>query len=87
MTAENKGDYVQFSLGTENFDNWQTDQTALLQCNIGCWDPRQNPICVSLFADTVSVSYFSSLVGKYSTDLLNPDKNDKLIVTSSAHIM
>lgn len=45
VTPEHKGNYVQFALGTENFDSRQHDQTALSWCSTGGWDPREGPIC------------------------------------------
>lgn len=40
IVSELQGDYVQFNLGTENFDGTQNDRTALSWCSTGGWDPR-----------------------------------------------
>ena len=59
VTPEHKGDYVQFSLGTEQFDSRQQDQTALSWCSTGGWDPREGPACGRI--QQVSVSWASLL--------------------------
>ena len=55
VTPEHKGDYVQFTLGTEQFDSRQEDQTALSWCKTGGWDPKEGPACGRL--QQVSVSW------------------------------
>ncbi|KAI4121297.1 MAG: hypothetical protein LQ338_006444 [Usnochroma carphineum] len=48
VTPEHQHDYVQFTLGTENFDSTQQDQTQLSWCSTGGWDPREGPICAKI---------------------------------------
>lgn len=55
VTPEHRGNYVQFTLGTENFDSRQKDQTALSWCSTGGWDPRGGAMCD--WVQQISVSY------------------------------
>ena len=55
VTPEHRGDYVQFGLGTEQFDSRQQDQTALAWCSTGGWDPKEGPACGRV--QQVSVSW------------------------------
>lgn len=57
VTPEHRGDYVQFGLGTEQFDSRQADQTALSWCNTGGWDPSQGPTCGRVSQSSVSYSF------------------------------
>ena len=59
VTGEHTGDYVQFSLGTEQFDSRQKDQTALSWCSPGGWDPRQGPSCGRFSQTSVCSEFFS----------------------------
>lgn len=59
VTPEHRGNYVQFSLGTENFDSRQADQTALSWCSTGGWDPRGGAVCGRV--QQISVIYFFPL--------------------------
>ena len=62
ITPEHRGDYVQFSLGTENFDSKQQDQSALSWCSTGGWDPRGGAICGRFSRVSVSfgLSFYSA---------------------------
>lgn len=55
VTPEHRGNYVQFNLGTEQFDTRQADQTALSWCSTGGWDPSEGPDCG--IVQQISVSY------------------------------
>ncbi|KAF2689866.1 hypothetical protein K458DRAFT_95905 [Lentithecium fluviatile CBS 122367] len=43
VTPEHRGDYIQFTLGTESWTSKDNDKGALAYCNTGGWDPRENP--------------------------------------------
>ncbi len=60
VTPEHRGDYVQFGLGTEQFNSKQADQTALSWCITGGWDPREGPACGRVSQPSVR---HSSLLG------------------------
>ncbi|KAI9784926.1 MAG: hypothetical protein M1816_000562 [Peltula sp. TS41687] len=56
ITPEHRGDYIQFTLGTENWTSRDNNQDALVYCNTGGWDPREGPSCSGEFPSVVSVS-------------------------------
>lgn len=89
VTPEHRGDYVQFALGTENFDSTQADQTALSWCSTGGWDPKEGPGCGRMSMPSVSVfrsfSFLSRLV--WSLWLKFHDRNGKWTVISNVHTM
>lgn len=58
LVPEHRGDYIQFTLGTEAFTSQQTDQTADQWCSTGGWDPREGPLCpINIQAKSVSHTY------------------------------
>ena len=86
VTPEHRHNYVQFALGTENFDSRQQDQTGLAWCSTGGWDPKEGPYCTGLYEeDSVSISV--TRAGLYFANKLHARRNGKWTVTSSAHIM
>lgn len=42
VIPQHQNDYVQFSLGSENFNSKQKDKSALSWCSTGGWDPRDD---------------------------------------------
>lgn len=86
VTPEHKGNYVQFSLGTEQFDTRQADQTALSWCSTGGWDPKEGPACGRYQQNSVSDSSLLGLTVVAGLNVLTSDRNDKWTVTSSVHI-
>ncbi|KAL8706771.1 MAG: hypothetical protein Q9201_000197 [Fulgogasparrea decipioides] len=54
VTPEHQKNYVQFTLGTENFDSKQQDQTQPSWCSTGGWDPREGPACGRIMRSSVS---------------------------------
>lgn len=59
VVPEHQHDYIQFTLGTENFDSTQQDQTALSWCSTGGWDPKEGPACGRASITSVSGGFFS----------------------------
>jgi hypothetical protein len=43
VTAEHKGDYIQFTVGSESWTSKDNDKSASNYCNTGGWDPREDP--------------------------------------------
>lgn len=58
VVPEHQHDYIQFTLGTENFDSTQHDQTQLSWCSVGDWDPSEGPTCGRFMRIAVGVTLF-----------------------------
>ncbi|KAI4197889.1 MAG: hypothetical protein LQ350_005648 [Teloschistes chrysophthalmus] len=90
VTPEHRGNYIQFTLGTENFNSRQSDQMALAWCNTGGWDPREGPSCGGRIPQRSSVStpYFLHEYECIASDLIMwTYRNGKWTAISSAHGM
>lgn len=84
LVPEHQGDYVQFNLGTENFDSTQNDQTALSWCNIGGWDPREGPVCGRITDRSVSLFHSEGSLS-VCADAERVNRNGRWTVISSVH--
>jgi hypothetical protein len=86
LVPEHQNDYIQFNLGTENFDSTQNDQTALSWCSTGGWDPRQGPVCDIATQNSVSIS-LSKGSSSARANAACENRNDRWTVISNVHGM